>query len=50
MGIGIEGNEIEHFAHTGTDTVAVVAFELGGGQVGCGVGNHVVIDKVVVAG
>ena len=50
MGIGIEGNEIEHFAHTGTDTVAVVAFELGGGQVAGGVGNHVVIDKVVVAG
>ena len=46
----IKCNQIEHLSHTGADTVAVVAFELGGGEVGGGVSDHVVIDKVVVPG
>ena len=50
MGIRIKGNKIEHLSHTGANAVAVVAFELGGGEVGGGVGDHVVIDKVIVSG
>ena len=50
FGCTVKGNKIEHFTHTGADTVAVVAFKLGGGKVGGGVSDHVVIDKVVVPG
>ena len=46
----VKSNEIEHLAHTGADAVAVVAFELRGGEVGGGVGDHVVVDKVIVPG
>ena len=45
----VESNEVEHLAHTGADAVAIVIFEFGGGEVGCGVSDHVVIDKVIVA-
>ena len=50
FGGAVKCNKVKHLPHAGADTVAVVAFELGGGEVGGGVGNHVVIDKVVVAG
>ncbi len=46
----VKGNKIEHLAHTGAYAVAIVAFELGGGKVGGGVGDHVIIYKVVVPG
>lgn len=41
-------NEIKQHAHTEADTVAVVAYELKGGEVGGSIGEHVVIDKVIV--
>jgi len=46
----VECNKVKHLPHTGADTVTVVVFELGGGEIGGGMGNHVVIDKVIVAG
>ncbi|MBP1638883.1 MAG: hypothetical protein H6Q17_466 [Bacteroidetes bacterium] len=50
LGSTVKGNKVEHFTHTGSDTVAVVAFDLGCRKVGGGMGNHVVVDKVVVTG
>ena len=49
FGVAIKGNEIKHLAHTGADTVAVVAFELGGGEVGGGMSHHVIVDKMVIS-
>lgn len=45
----VEGDEVEHGAHSGADTVAIGIFDFGGGEVGCDVGLHFFGHKEVVA-
>ncbi len=45
----VKGNKIEHLPHAGADAVAVVALELGGGEVGSCMSNHVIVDKVIIS-
>ena len=45
----IEGDEVEHGSHSGTEAVAVVVFDFGGGKVGGDVRDGFVFDKLFVS-
>ena len=44
----VEGDEVKHGAHSGTNTVAIGVFDFGGGEVGRDVGLHFLGHKQVV--
>lgn len=45
----VEGDEVEHGAHSGADAVAIGVFDFGGGEVGGDVGLHFLGYKQIVA-
>tara|TARA_R110002111_G_scaffold29588_3_gene61816 strand:+ start:1301 stop:1555 length:255 start_codon:yes stop_codon:yes gene_type:complete len=44
----IEGDEVKHGSHSGTEAVAVVIFDFGGGKVSGDVRDGFVFDKLFV--